>query len=619
MVRSSTGIGRALTVRICNSGNEFSRISSVLASSKCFTPGIPVAWHTTEISVCCVSPLEAPATPDRLFPDMEDHNTPATPDRRSPDQIIDPPHSFGAIVRQIGPGLIIAANIVGSGELIMTTKTGAQAGISLLWLILLGCVVKVFVQLEFGRFAISHGETTLTSLNRVPGPKIFGINWIVAFWAIMISTSTGQLGGILGGVSQSISITFPITGDYQAAVQVPGEKDIIDHAKWKNGVAPASEKDARRLRRIEEELIELGDRGKILLDLSMAGKPLVDQRGISLVDPKTVDDKIWAIIIGLATAAILFVGRYTLIEVFSVALVVAFTFITVGNVIALQQTTYAISGKEFLHGLSFQLPDTGDWKGALVTAFATFGIIGVGATELISYPYWCLEKGYARSVGPRTSDDSWVRRAKGWLYVMKCDAFTSMVIYTLATAAFYLMGVAVLHAEGRNPEGMRMVSTLARSYVPIFGEYAKWLFLSGAFAVLYSTFLVANAGNARMMADFAGVVGWSSSDADSPTRRRVVRGISTFLPVLCIVLFLVFPKPTLLITIAGMTQCLMLPMLGFAALYFRFYETDKRLRPGRLWDAALFVSTAALLIASVWGVSTSIRELVALIQKYLAA
>lgn len=550
---------------------------------------------------------------------MEDNNTPASPDRRSPDQIIDPPHSFGSIIRQIGPGLIIAANIVGSGELIMTTKTGAQAGISLLWLILLGCVVKVFVQLEFGRFAISHGETTLTSLNRVPGPKIFGINWIVAFWAIMISTSTGQLGGILGGVSQSVSITFPITGDYQAAVQVPGEKDIIDHAKWKNGEVPASEKDARRLQRIEEELIELGDRGKMLLDLSMAGKPLVDQQGVSLVDPKTVDDKIWAIVIGLATALILFVGRYTLIEVFSVALVVAFTFITVGNVVALQQTTYAISGKEFLHGLSFQLPDTGDWKAALVTAFATFGIIGVGATELISYPYWCLEKGYARSVGPRTADDSWVRRAKGWLYVMKCDAFTSMVIYTLATAAFYLMGVAVLHAEGRNPEGMRMVSTLARSYVPIFGEYAKWLFLSGAVAVLYSTFLVANAGNARMMADFTGVVGWSSSDADSHTRRRVVRGISTFLPVLCIVLYLLLPKPTLLITIAGMTQCLMLPMLGFAALYFRFYETDKRLRPGRLWDAALFVSTGALLIASVWGVSTSIRELIALIEKYLAA
>lgn len=222
----------------------------------------------------------------------------------------------------------------------------------------------------------------------------------------------------------------------------------------RTGAAPNSEKAARRLQRIEEELAELGERGKILLDLSMAGKDLVDQQGNSLVDPKTIDDKIWAILIGLGTAAILFVGRYSLIEVFSVALVVAFTFITVGNVAALQGTTYAISGQDFLYGLSFHLPDTGDWNAALVTAFATFGIIGVGATELISYPYWCLEKGYARSAGPRTMDESWVRRAQGWFHVMKWDAFTSMVIYTAATAAFYLMGVAVLHAEGRNPEGM---------------------------------------------------------------------------------------------------------------------------------------------------------------------
>lgn len=540
--------------------------------------------------------------------------SPEIADLRTPEQIVDPPTSLFAILRQIGPGLIIAANIVGSGELIMTTKTGAQAGISLLWLILVGCVVKVFVQLEFGRFAISHGETTLTSLNRVPGPKILGINWIVAFWALMISASTGQLGGILGGVSQSVAITFPITGDYRMAVEIPGKSDIKDHAAWKNGAEPKTERDARRLNRIEAELMALGDRGKILLDLSLAGQALIDAEGRDLVDPWTIDDKIWSGLIGITTAMILFFGRYKLIEVFSVALVVAFTFITLGNVAALQGTTYAISGKEFLRGLSFQLPDGADWRSSLVVALATFGIIGVGATELISYPYWCLEKGYARSAGPRTQDDSWLRRAQGWFHVMKWDAFSSMVIYTLATAAFYLMGVAVLHSEGLNPEGPRMVSTLARSYVPIFGEYAKWLFLSGAIAVLYSTFLVANAGNARMMADFAGVAGWSSKVSDSKARRRLVRGVSTFLPILCLIMFLTYPKPVILITISGMMQCLMLPMLAFAALYFRFHETDSRLRPGRLWDAALFVSSLALLIASVWGVYSYCADLMSVIK-----
>ncbi|MFM7038123.1 MAG: Nramp family divalent metal transporter [Planctomycetaceae bacterium] len=538
---------------------------------------------------------------------------PSMVDRRDPSAIAAPPRRPLQILSHIGPGLIIAANIVGSGELIMTTKTGAQAGIALLWLILAGCIVKVFVQLEFGRFAISHGETTLASLNRVPGPRLFGMNWIVLFWLLMISTSTAQLGGIAGGVGQSLSLTLPLTGDYAVATLCPSTKEIDAWVKWagsqgQEGRSADSEKRDRVMLRIQGDLEKLGERGAEIQRLALAGKPLVDASGVSLVDPPTRDDKWWAAALGIITAVVLFVGRYRMVEVFSVALVVAFTFITIGNVFALQQTPLALSTGDFLQGLSFGLP-SGDK--ALVTALATFGIIGVGATELISYPYWCIEKGYARSVGPREPSSGWLERAQGWFAVMKWDAFASMIIYTLATAAFYLMGVIVLHSEGRDPEGMRMVSTLSRSYVPIFGEYARWLFLCGAFAVLYSTFLVANAGNARMIADFCGVIGLTTRDHESDARARLVRIISTILPLVCVAAFLLVPEPVTLIRIAGLTQAVMLPMLGYAAIHFRRHVTDERLRPGRLWDTALGISTAALLLAAAWGIWKSSAELFA--------
>ncbi|MCA9061349.1 MAG: Nramp family divalent metal transporter [Planctomycetaceae bacterium] len=146
---------------------------------------------------------------------MTDDHTTAIPavdskttrrDQRLAEHTIAPPTTLGLILKQVGPGLIIAANIVGSGELIMTTKTGAQAGIALLWLIMIGCVIKVFVQLELGRFTISHGETTLTSLNRIPGPRLAGVNWIVLVWSFMMLTTVGQLGGIVGGVGQALSL-----------------------------------------------------------------------------------------------------------------------------------------------------------------------------------------------------------------------------------------------------------------------------------------------------------------------------------------------------------------------------------------------------------------------------
>ena len=80
---------------------------------------------------------------------------------------------------------------------------------------------------------------------------------------------------------------------------------------------------------------------------------------------------------------------------------------------------------------------------------AAFGIIGVGADELIAYPYWCLEKGYARFTGPRSEDRPWVQRAHGWIRVMTYDACLSMVIYTTATVAFYLLGATVLHRTSK--------------------------------------------------------------------------------------------------------------------------------------------------------------------------
>ena len=53
-----------------------------------------------------------------------------------------------------------------------------------LWVILIGCVIKVFAQVEFGRHTITHGETPLEALNTVPGPRA-KVNWILWYWGVM--------------------------------------------------------------------------------------------------------------------------------------------------------------------------------------------------------------------------------------------------------------------------------------------------------------------------------------------------------------------------------------------------------------------------------------------------
>jgi len=66
----------------------------------------------------------------------------------------------------------------------------------LLWLILLGCLIKVFTQVEFGRHTIIHSQTPLAALNSVPGPR-WKVNWIIWYWAIMTLLVVTQQGGIV--------------------------------------------------------------------------------------------------------------------------------------------------------------------------------------------------------------------------------------------------------------------------------------------------------------------------------------------------------------------------------------------------------------------------------------
>src|SRR5436190_11671334 len=94
------------------------------------------------------------------------------PDSGKATTVETPPTSILGILSRLGPGLIIAGSIVGSGELIATTLTGARAGFTLLWLIVIGCVIKVWVQVELGRYTMASGNTTMQAINQTPGPAI---------------------------------------------------------------------------------------------------------------------------------------------------------------------------------------------------------------------------------------------------------------------------------------------------------------------------------------------------------------------------------------------------------------------------------------------------------------
>lgn len=130
----------------------------------------------------------------------------------TPEGIKEPPVGWRASVRYLGPGLILSASIVGSGELIVTTALGAEAGFVLLWLVVVSTFVKVAVQVELARWTIATGQPAITGYDRVP-PRIGRMGWVNVLWAVLALSKLLQLGGIVGGVAVAFSILLPIGGD----------------------------------------------------------------------------------------------------------------------------------------------------------------------------------------------------------------------------------------------------------------------------------------------------------------------------------------------------------------------------------------------------------------------
>jgi manganese transport protein len=436
----------------------------------------------------------------------------ADPYALHPGAVEHPPSTLFAALTRIGPGMVLAAAIVGSGELIATTTLGAQVGYAALWVIVASCAIKPIVQAELGRYTVATGETMLEGFNRIPGPRLGGASWLVWAWAIMVMLTQLQVGGMYGGVAQVMHLLIP-------AVPI-----------WA-----------------------------------------------------------WVALTFGLTLSLLLGGGYNRVERFSVFKVALFTLLTVCAALVLLASPQYFSFSDMLSGLKPTLPLAG-----LATAIAVFGITGVGATELVMYPYWCVEKGYARYAGRRDGSPEWVARARGWIRVMHIDILLSLLIYTVATVAFYLLGAGVLHGMGIVPAAGDMIPVLSNIYTQTLGGWALYAFYAGAIVTLYGTIFAATAAHARVFADSIRLLGvYERGDYE---RRKFFR--SVFVVVLSIVptsAYLFFRSPVQMVVAGGIAQAVMLPLIGLAIIYLRRHVPSD-IRPSPLTTAGLFVSAAVMVV-----------------------
>lgn len=119
------------------------------------------------------------------------------------------PKGIGGLLRNIGPGVVVSGSVVGSGELLVTTRMGADVGFVFLWGVIFASVIKYFIQLELGRQCLLYNDTTITSLDRVPGLRFGNASW--AAWLCLIGYASVFLSliGILGSVGGLLASVAP--------------------------------------------------------------------------------------------------------------------------------------------------------------------------------------------------------------------------------------------------------------------------------------------------------------------------------------------------------------------------------------------------------------------------
>lgn len=439
-----------------------------------------------------------------------------------PEDIKASPRRFRDRFRYLGPGIVLSAAVVGSGELITTTALGAKAGFVLLWLVIVSTGIKVWVQMELAQWSILTGKTALQGYSQV-APRTRRGSWINFLWILMDFAKILQRGGIIGGTVAALSIMFPVLG------------------------APL-------------------------------GTP-------SLV--------FWTIIVTGSVITLLASGRYSIVERVAFASVVAFTLITVGLAVVLPLTDFAYSSADIGSGMSFLLP-----AGAVGFAVAMFGLTGVGSDEMTTYTYWCIEKGYARWTGPDDGTEERADRAAGWIKVMRLDVLISWIICTLCTLSFYIIGASVLHPQGLVPEGNDMILTLSRMYSDTMGQFGYWVFLVGAFGVLFSTLVASTASVPRLWTNTLAILGvfdWT----DLAKRRRIISALTIVLPVIWAASFLVIKSPVIMVMIGGLGSAGFLIAVVIAVWVLRA-QVDRRFRRSPVWTILLAFSSLAVTLIGVY-------------------
>jgi Mn2+/Fe2+ NRAMP family transporter len=353
-----------------------------------------------------------------------------------------PPIGFAALAL-VGPSFVWAAEYIGSGEVILATRTGAILGTAVLWAIVVGIFLKFWIGMSGARYTVCTGEGMIDMFERMPGPRHWAV-WIVL--VVQFLAGTFSIGAVVTAAGVFVSSLFP-------AEMIPESMANIF--------------------------------------------PGLCGWAVTIVAVAVV----WS---GLFNVLKIVMSFLVLIIVLGVLYVAAHVFPGVGEL--LRSLTFGVPAiPEWAASLDKSnnpwdeiLPLLGWGAGGFASqVWYTYWVLGAGYGAAAG-------RGYGRAADVaslRGMTREAAERIKGWCRVLYIDSSLAVVIGIVVTAAFFLAGAGVLRPEQIAPEGPDVAIRLSTLFSSRWGAWGGFLFMLAGAAALISTQIGQLAGWPRLLAD----------------------------------------------------------------------------------------------------------------------
>ena len=110
------------------------------------------------------------------------------PDRGNTQAVTAAPKGW-MLLLALGPGLMWCGEYIGSGEVILSTRSGAIFGVAVLWVPVMAIFAKFWIGLAGAHYTVTTGEGMIDMLGRMPGPR----NWVL--WPVFVGqVCSGMIG-----------------------------------------------------------------------------------------------------------------------------------------------------------------------------------------------------------------------------------------------------------------------------------------------------------------------------------------------------------------------------------------------------------------------------------------